>query len=249
MTIAQLTDLHIGLPQEDTYGVDVRGNFLDIIDAIRQHGPDKLIISGDLCYRDGQAEIYAWIKGILDDSGLAYHPLSGNHDDTRLMAEVFGCSNLLRDGELYYLDQWDKQTVICLDSSSGRISDRQLQWLRDALADQPAPILLFIHHPPALMGVPFMDGQHALQNRADLQEILRAHPYPITIFCGHYHTEKSLRLDNLDIHITPSCFFQIDWREQEFAVDHRRIGYRWLEPATDGWQHALRYLDGRQLPA
>ena len=89
MRIVQLTDLHIGLENEDTYGVDVRHNFLQILDKAKAQRPDLLVISGDLCYRDGDARIYEWIKGHLDQSGLPYEVMSGNHDDPVLLARSF----------------------------------------------------------------------------------------------------------------------------------------------------------------
>jgi Icc protein len=243
MTIAHLTDLHIGLPGEDTSGVDVRKNFLRALTELRERQPDLLVISGDLCYRDAVAEIYHWVREALDRSGLSYRLLSGNHDDSRLLATSFGQNDLLKEGELYYAEQWHGQDILFLDSSTGRISPPQMQWLQEELAHRPGNILLFMHHPPVDMGVPYMDHNYALQNQDELLHVLQAHPYPISVFCGHYHVDKSLRLANLDIHITPSCFFQIDWREEAFAVDHYRFGYRWLQYAHGGWQHGVRYLN------
>ena len=58
MRILHLTDLHIGEEGEDTYGVDVRANFLDILSKIPLMQPDLLVVTGDLCFRDGQEKIY-----------------------------------------------------------------------------------------------------------------------------------------------------------------------------------------------
>ena len=41
--------------------------------------------------------------------------------------------------------------------------------------------------------------------------------------CNKNHVEKSIRIDNLLIQITPSLFFQIDQESVEFKVDHHHI--------------------------
>ena len=62
MRVILITDLHIGTIGEDTYGVDVRQNFLDIKQAIQTAAPDHIIIAGDLCYMDAEESTYLWIK-------------------------------------------------------------------------------------------------------------------------------------------------------------------------------------------
>ena len=73
-----------------------------------------------------------------------------------------------------------------------------------------------MHHPPLHAGVPFMDNQHALKNREEVQSILFEHPFNVNIFTGHYHVEKMIRKKNIVVHITPSCFFQIAQESEEF---------------------------------
>ena len=70
MRIVQITDLHVGREGEETYGVDVRANFRKILQAARQWRPEYLVLSGDLCYRDGDVAIYHWIREQLDELGI-----------------------------------------------------------------------------------------------------------------------------------------------------------------------------------
>ena len=58
MNIIQITDLHIGLPHENTHGVAVRKNFLNVLAQVKAHAPDHLIISGDLCLDKPDRAIY-----------------------------------------------------------------------------------------------------------------------------------------------------------------------------------------------
>jgi 3',5'-cyclic-AMP phosphodiesterase len=66
MKFIQITDLHIDQSGECPFNIDVRKNFFDVLDAIITEEPDHLIITGDLCYRDGDKKIYKWIKTQLD---------------------------------------------------------------------------------------------------------------------------------------------------------------------------------------
>jgi Icc protein len=242
MRIVQITDLHVGQEGEDTYGVDVRANFLKVLEAVEKKQPEYLVLSGDLCYRDGQSEIYQWIRSKVDALGIPYEILSGNHDDPVMMAEAFERKNLLKGKELYFTKTFEGRTVIFLDTTTGIVSLRQQEWLKEQLSQLDGEALVFMHHPPLTSGVPFMDEKHALQNKEELQEIFFSHPYNINIFTGHYHVEKVIRKKNIVVHITPSCFFQIGQESKEFRVDHYRIGLREINWNNGVLMNAVHYL-------
>ena len=242
MRIIQITDLHIGTPEERPFDIDIRANFIRILKAVKAVPHDLLVISGDLCLNEGDRAIYQWIKFQLDDFQLNYHVIPGNHDDKEMMIDVFGLRQQLPQGAFFLTSTEDQAPIALLDSGDGQVDANTLQLLRDFLHIHPSPICLFMHHPPMKMGVPYMDSRHALRDTEPLLAVLREHPYPISIFTGHYHVEKSLRWQNLDIHITPSCYFQIDWRQEHFAVDHHHIAYRYLEWDGKLLQHAVVYL-------
>ena len=128
------------------------------------------------------------------------------------------------------------------------MSKRQLKWLKYELETLEKAVIIFMHHPPVLSGVPFMDNKHFLKNYTDFQRIAFQYPYPIHIFCGHYHVEKTVSIQNLHVYITPSTFYQIDWREAEFKVDHYRIAFREIDITGGMLRHGLHYLDGNVLP-
>lgn len=242
MRIVQITDLHIGQVGEDTYGVDVRANFLALLDEAAKCTPDLVVLSGDLCYRDGDAQIYDWVKSQMDASGLPYELLSGNHDDPALMARTFGREGLLKEAALYYTKEVQGQRLIFLDSTPRQISEAQLSWLEAALKQIDGAALVFMHHPPVLAGLPFMDKNHALINRAAVQAVFESHPHPVYVFTGHYHTEKAIHSGKLSVFITPSCFFQIGQRSEAFEVDHYRVGLRCIDWDGERLEHSVRYL-------
>ena len=244
MRILQLTDLHIGEEGEDTYGVDVRSNFLKIIDFAKTLQPDRIVLTGDLCFRSGNTDIYFWIKYLLDQLAVPFDVISGNHDDPAQLAKVFGTFSDLHRGELYFARNFGECPALFLDTTVGSLSQRQLDWLQQQLQAIQQELLLFMHHPPLIAGVPYMDKSHALkpESRKALQDILFGFSWQIHAFCGHYHVEKIVAEKNVAVHITPSCFFQIDPVAETFRIDHHRIGLREIIVKDKKIRQRVRYL-------
>ncbi|MCB9285667.1 MAG: metallophosphoesterase [Lewinellaceae bacterium] len=244
MKIVQLTDLHIGLEGEDTNGVDVRGNFLNVLRHLRANPPDHLVLSGDLCFRVGTPEVYAWIREQLADLPVPIWYMSGNHDDPEMLARAFELDGgFMQDGELYYHAILGGREFIFLDTTRYEMSETQFQWLRDQMEGRSDTLLVFMHHPPGLIGVPFMDNKYPLRNWAEVQALFLDYPGEVYVFSGHYHVDKSVHLKNLHIFVTPSTFFQIGQQAAEFRVDHYRVGWRELVWSGDAFQTTVRYLE------
>ncbi|MFT7602590.1 MAG: Icc protein [Saprospiraceae bacterium] len=244
MKIIQITDLHIDDEGSYPFDIDVRKNFLRILSHIKKQKPDHLVVSGDLCYREPIEEIKEWIKEVLDFSDLEYSVIAGNHDDSTMMARVFNFNHLLNEEELYYAKKIGKETVLFLDSARGFLSKKQSNWLQRQLKNATDDVIIFMHHPPIKAGVPFMDSRYPMQHLEKVQQIFFDHPANIHVFCGHYHLEKTIRQKNLSVHITPSCFFQIDHHSLEFKVDHHRIGYREIQLDNQVLMSTVRYFNG-----
>ncbi len=248
MTIIQITDLHIDEEFEFPFDIDVRKNFLTILETLKNIQMDHLVLTGDLCYRDGDTAIYQWVKEQLDTAGFSYDIISGNHDDSVMMAESFGLGHLLQQKELYYTKMLGSRFGIFLDSSRGTHSEEQLRWLRRQLKNADGEVIVFMHHPPLKVGVPYMDNNHALQDGKQVMEIFNQHEDKVFIFSGHYHVERTIAQGNVLLQITPSCFFQIDGSVEDFKVDHHRIAYRTIETNGKGINTALHYLEGAKKP-
>lgn len=242
MRIIQITDLHVGLPDEATFEVDVRANFLKICRKIEELAPDYIVVSGDLCYQDADPQIYSWIKKHLDSLEITYDLISGNHDEPKLLAKSFEREHLLVDGKLYYQRQLQGVPYLFLDTTPGYIKGKQLEWLTDKLQQLSGRLIVFMHHPPLLAGVPHMDEQYSMQNRDEVLDLFLEYPDRIDIFCGHYHVDKTISIGNVNVFITPSCFFQMDQNSSTFAVDHFRPGFRLIEATTEYLRHTVIYL-------
>lgn len=242
MRIAHLTDLHIGEEGEQPFEVNVRAHFLKVLDAIRALRVDHIIITGDLCLRSGERHIYEWIKTQLASLGIPYDVISGNHDTPALLAQAFGLGAYVQSEALYFSKTIEAVPAIYLDTTPGELSAEQQAWLRDQLAALNSEVLVFMHHPPLAAGVPYMDNNYPLQNREAVKAIFFAHSHPVTVFCGHYHVEKTIRQQNLMVYITPATYFQIDQFQADFAVDHQRPGFRIIDLEEDKIRHTVRYL-------
>jgi 3',5'-cyclic-AMP phosphodiesterase len=248
MKIVQLTDAHISHENTNTFGVDVRQNFLDILKAVRTIAPDFIVLTGDLCFDKADPQIYRWIKSHLDFLKIPCIAIGGNHDDSVTLAGVFEMEHLLVADELYFKRMLGSDCVLFLDTSTGIVSDTQLKWLDHELGLLEKDTVIFMHHPPLPGGVPYMDTNYPLQNMEDVQKILFDFRHHLSIFCGHYHVEKTLAIRNITVHITPSTYFQIDWRTDGFKVDHLRIALNEIQLRKDGVvDSTVVYFDGNKI--
>lgn len=242
MKFIQLTDLHMPDKGEDTRGVDIPSRVEMVLASIKEQDPDRLVVTGDLCFLKGIKEVYKKVKRQLDDLGIPYEVISGNHDKPELIAEVFRYEEEFREGQLYYRREWDGIPAFFLDTTTGRLSGQQLDWYQLALRDVQGPSLLFIHHPPLPIPVYFMEEQHAMKDRIDLQSVIFEHEFPVHTFCGHYHAQFFTQKKNLQLFLTPSCFFQIEPYQKEFSREHTRAGYRIVEYDGDHLSTTVRYV-------
>lgn len=246
MRIIQITDIHITPEGADSFGVDTKGNFQRILAEAKALAPDKVVITGDFCFRDPQPEIYEWIKAQLDEQGIEIDLISGNHDDPPTLAKVFGMEDKLHENVIYYQTEWMGRRVYFLDSTVGVVSKEQLAWLQAELAKVSGPVIVFVHHPPVNAGVPHMDHSYSLKNREALLSLLESYAHPVNVFSGHYHVEKTINRGNVTMQITPSCFVQIHQYQEQFVPDHHRIALRVITLREKEILSTVHYFDGAQ---
>lgn len=247
--VAVVSDLHTSLSGKTSHGVDVKSNFLRVFEDIKSVDPDYIWIGGDLCLREPQTEIYQWQHGLLEDMKIPYRIIPGNHDDSHMLSGVFSQQAAYMHGdEMYWTEVLpNNNRVIFLDSSKGEISVDQKRWLQ-GFTDCRQPITILMHHPPAIMHVPYMDLNHKLRDHAEVMDILHKFSMPPYILCGHYHIDKTVMTRAITIRILPSCYFQLRGDIQDFGVDHHYIGYALLEIYDDRIETSIKYLYGDRAP-
>jgi Icc protein len=241
--ILQISDPHLSPDGGLLKGIDTRRQFADTLSKLAGERWDALVLSGDLAADEGEIESYAWLKQSLAGFPCPYYLMAGNHDRAETLRQVFGIPENLDDGMLYYRAEIKGTPVFFLDTSDYTLPRRQLDWLVREIADCDGEALLFMHHPPVLCGCRFMDQNYPLRNIAECWPVLREIPVIRHIFCGHYHTAKTLSIDGKLIHLCPSTMMQIDPHVAEFAIQHTRPGWRVIE-----WDGEELYTTVHHLP-
>jgi Icc protein len=224
--IIQVTDIHIGRDKEKPYGIDVRGHYLAILEELKNEDFDFLVISGDLCFRDADENIYHWIKSVTDKLEKPYFLVPGNHDSAVSMARVFNAREKLKNQALYHELIQDDISIFFLDSGLGKISRDQLHWLEYRLENQDQDVPVFMHHPPCLANVPHMDNQYALKNWEETLGVFQSFSHQVHVFCGHYHVHKTICAANATVFITPSPFFNLRDDKEDFEIENHQACYR-----------------------
>lgn len=218
MRILQISDLHV--PDLDHLNTDndsrfghIRGNILRQLSFIQSENPDLLVISGDLTMEDASRAGCKWLSENLPNIPTVIIP--GNHDDPDLIWEVFGPTKCVsRDfyGEIIYEDC----SIIFLDTSSDYLPAEQRQFL-DSLSMRH-PTLLFMHHPPALIGDGYMSTNQPLRNHVEAAQSINRTAIE-HVFCGHFHNRADILCDGFQLHLTPSPAFQVALNTKKFKME------------------------------
>lgn len=254
LRIVQITDLHLLSPGEKLMGLDVEARFEAVLADASLHQPDAFCFTGDFCADEPVRAVYERLRPRFDTLNAPYFLTAGNHDDRRMIREVFGTPGEA-DDPVYGPVTINGRTCLFLDTSPGVTDRGQVDWLETAVREHPqAPI--FMHHPPITMGVPFMDGKYPLRDTDRLVKILTSDGRRRRIFCGHYHTPRLVSQDLLDVFLCPPTSFFIQPCADDFALAHHLPGYFLLEWADGGDFRCVEYqveLNGhtgshRELP-
>lgn len=218
--IAHITDLHLdeSFPFKDKTAA--RKRFDKVLESIIANGINHVICTGDIGENEGIPYFFDQLKKM--DLSITL----GNHDSFEKITPYYG-SGADYDSEKIYKSEIEGHfKFIYLDSATGTVDTRQLEWLKEELKAS-TPIVIFMHHP--IIGLDLkVDEIGKLKNRDALISILEAVPNSITVYCGHYHMESTLVHQNITQHITPAVAFQIEKDPSEIKIDTTTTGYRVL---------------------
>ncbi|BDT57669.1 3',5'-cyclic adenosine monophosphate phosphodiesterase CpdA [Massilia varians] len=159
MLIAQVTDLHLHADP----GHPNLARFKRVLDHLLtlQPPPDLLVLSGDLA-DDGALESYRHLQGALARWPRPVRLALGNHDSRAHFQAVFGGVHAA-DGFVQSRSAFGALQVVVLDTleegrHGGAFCEARAGWLRQAVQDsEGAPLLVFLHHPPVDVGIPWID--------------------------------------------------------------------------------------------
>lgn len=257
MLMAQITDFHVTPPGQLAGAVDTRAAFSALVDHLARLAPrpDLLIVSGDLA-EVGVEEEYAFVRAGLERLAIPFLAVPGNHDRRAAMRAAFGAlyessgagSGALRDPSgagvpehLGVVRDVGELCIIGLDTlvegrSHGAIAGDQLAWLAAVLdAAEGRPVLVVMHHPPFVTGIPAMDAIGLIEGRAELAALLRGRGNILGILCGHVHRAIAGTFAGHRAFIAPSASHQ-------FALDVAGPGFRVVKEPPQIALH--RVVDG-----
>jgi 3',5'-cyclic AMP phosphodiesterase CpdA len=199
MKLIHLTDTHLVAGDARLYGLDPAARLNAAVADIRAHHADAVlaVVTGDLTHW-GEPAACANLGSALARLPMPWVAMVGNHDRRAACLEMLAAAP--RDGNGFVQGWHDTAQGRCLfldtldeGSEAGKLCDRRLAWLEQALATAPASMrfLIFMHHPPFRVGLLAMD-QIALADSARFAAILEPFRARIRhLFFGHLHRPLS----------------------------------------------------------
>ncbi|WP_328856296.1 metallophosphoesterase [Williamsia herbipolensis] len=189
LTVAHISDLHFSGEADHRARVEaVLGHI-----SARADGIDALVVTGDIT-DDGSPAQYEEAAAVLRGVPLPTTLLiPGNHD----RRDEFGFGLFGRhthDMPLNRSAMIAGALFLMCDSTipgrnDGYLSDDTLAWMdREITAvGQGVPVIVCFHHPPVVLGMPFMDSiRQTGEDR--LVRLVEKHPGIVGFLCGHAHT-------------------------------------------------------------
>lgn len=210
--IAQITDIHVGFaPDEQPEELNLarfRATLARLMNGPNR--PDLLVLSGDITDH-GDAESFAKTTEMLRDCPFPIMPLVGNHDSRKGLLSAFPQVQAADGGFLHYvIEAGLGLRIICLDTledgrHGGAFCEARANWLSARLAEAPdAPTLIFMHHPPVVSGIDWMDPAPDEAWIIRLRAVLTGQHQVQAIHCGHLHRQITTSFAGIPLGVTPS---------------------------------------------
>ena len=169
-----------------------------------------LVLSGDITDH-GDAESFDKTAALLADCPFPILPLVGNHDSRAGLLGAFPQVVPAEGGFLHYVVEAPLGLrIICLDTledgrHGGAFCAARAAWLADRLAEAPdTPTLIFMHHPPVVAGIDWMDPAPDEPWITRLRDVLTGQHQVQAIHCGHLHRPITTRFAGIPLGVTPS---------------------------------------------
>ena len=210
--IAQMTDIHVGFASgeepEELNLTRFHATYQRLLEG--PNVPDMLVLSGDIT-EHGDPESFAKTAELLKDCPFPVVPLVGNHDSREGLLGAFPQVEPADGGFLHYVVEAPLGLrIICLDTledgrHGGAFCEARARWLTARLSEAPdQPTLIFMHHPPVVAGIDWMDPAPDEPWIVRLREVLTGQSQVLAIHCGHLHRQITTRFAGIPLGVTPS---------------------------------------------
>ena len=199
MLIAQLTDTHITVPENEIGDCYVKLEALrNCVSAINKldTAPDVVIHTGDLVH-NGSDEEYRLTKSIMDELRAPYFITPGNRDSVTALIKNFSLHSYQSAETAFF--QYSTNVLgyrlIASDTSTennnlGFLDFQRLAHLDNLLNEQPErSTVIFMHHPPINLSnsEPVKHEYDSYRMVKNFSEIIDRNPQVVAILCGHIH--------------------------------------------------------------
>ncbi len=210
MLIAQMTDIHIGFDPtakpEELNRIRFRATLDRLLDA--PNPVDMLVLTGDLTDH-GDKDSFEKTAALLEKCPMPIHAIPGNHDTREGLLHAFP-DTPGHDGFIQYAVEQDGLRILMLDTlelgrHGGAFCDQRAAWLSAELnAHVSTPTLIFMHHPPVVSGIGWMDPGPAEPWMVRFEDAVRGHEQIKAIHCGHLHRPLVGTVAGIPLCVTPS---------------------------------------------
>ncbi len=235
--LLQVTDPHLHAHGGSKMrGVNTYDSLLEVIASAQRDPwpPAAILATGDLVQDETKAG-YQRFKRVFENLSVPVYCLPGNHDEPNIMQTVLTSPPFQYCG----IAVFDKWCILLLDTyskgvASGHLEDTALQNLEIDLGKyRNRHVLICLHHQPVPMGSRWLDGV-GLDNAAEFLKIVDTHTNVKGILWGHVHQASDRRRNGVLLMSTPSTCAQFLPNSDDFALDSKPPGYRWLTLEPDG---------------
>lgn len=205
---------------------------------------DVVLATGDLVH-DASAAGYRRLTSEFSRLNVPVYCIPGNHDERIAMSRYLG-----NDGVAWgrAIDAGDWQ-ILMLDSTipfedGGRLDDREIEFLADALATDRRPTLICLHHHAQPVASAWIDTM-VLENADRFLNLVNQHAHAKAILFGHIHQDYDQQHGSVRLLGSPSTCVQFAPKSAEFKVENKAPGYRSLKLSPDGriQTHVVRCTD------
>jgi Icc protein len=220
-------------------GVRTHDTFNAVIDCAMADPtpPDAILATGDLV-QDETRTGYETFRTILEKCDVPVYCIPGNHDAPQIMSDVLSPSPFQVCGTVHH-GNWllIMLNSFCRGQDSGRLTPEELHRLEEALSANPTlHTLICVHHHPIPMGSRWLDGV-ALRNADEFFDIIDHFAQVRGILWGHVHQASDRWRGRIRLMSSPSTCSQFLPNSDDFALDDRPPGFRWLDLRENGSIH------------
>ena len=237
LPLLQITDTHLFADREqDLLGIKTVQSYEAVIEHASKYSSDcqAVLSTGDLS-QDHSPQSYIDFTKQIKKLKMPCYWLPGNHDIQSIMLPSLLQEGLAQTRQIIS-EHWQ---IIMLDSqvegvAYGRLAKEQLDFLKQALTEHADKhTLICLHHHVLPVGSAWLD-QHILQNNASFLEIIKPFLNVRAVLGGHVHQAGETLHNGVSFMTTPSTCVQFKPHSDDFALDEKAPGYRYLSLNKEG---------------